>query len=373
MKNYYPRQLIIALLFACVFANGQAPQLINYQAVARNAAGQPVAAGTVVSLRFTIHNNTGTGTAVFTETQTDTANQFGLVTAKIGRLNNLATVDWSNGLKFLQIELDPAGGSNFTDMGTQQLLSVPYALFAANSAQGPQGPTGPQGFGATGPTGAPGNNGAPGNTGAMGATGVTGNAGAVGATGVTGSTGPSGQNGNTGATGITGASQSSHYIGQLFGGGIVVSVWQDSSVEHGLIASLADLSTGIAWSNVDSTLIGAASKSQFAGEVNTAAIIAQVGQTASAALLCQGYNGGGFSDWYLPSIWELQQVYDASMIINRVIGGTTGMQFNARYWSSTEYNINTAWSVNFLYGFGSAGTNNDNKAKLYYVRAVRRY
>ncbi len=325
-------------MLVCVLSTyAQAPQLINYQAVVRNAAGQPVAAGTVVSLRFTIHDATGTGTAVFTETQTDTANQFGLVTAKIGRLNNLATVDWSNGLKFLQVELDPTGGSNFTDMGTQQLLSVPYALFAANSAQGPQGPTGPDGFGATGPTGL---------------RGVAGTA---------------------GATGATGASQFSHYIGQLYGGGIVVSVWQDSSVEHGLIASLADLGTSVEWSNVDSTLIGTTAQSQFAGEVNTAAVVAQVGQTASAALLCKNYTGGGFSDWYLPAIWELQQVYDASMIINRVIGGTTGMQFNARYWSSTEYDISTAWSVNFLYGFGSAGTNNDKKVKLYSVRAVRRY
>jgi hypothetical protein len=361
MKNNYTLRYFacFALILASFFsADAQAPQLINYQAIVRNGGGQPVAGGTVVSLRFTIHDVTANGTTVFTETQRDTANQFGLVTAKIGSQNNLALVNWGTGDKYLQVELDPTGGSNFTDMGTQQLLSVPYALFAANSAQGPQGPTGPEGFGATGPTGI------------AGATGATGIGGAVGVTGATGLTGAIGA---TGATGATGGGLFTHYIGQLYGGGIITQVWQDSSVEHGLILSLTDLSTGAAWSNVDSTLIGAGAQSQFAGEVNTPAIIAQTGETASAAQICTSYTGGGFTDWYLPSIWELQQCYNAALIVNRVIGGTSGLQFTVRYWSSTEYDISTAWAENFYYGFGSAGTNNDKKKKLYSVRAVRRY
>ena len=367
MKNNYPLYLIACLDMMLAFgfsARAQAPQLINYQAVVRNAGGQPVANGTVVSLRFSIRDVIATGTVVFTETQNATANQFGLVTAKIGVLNNLATVNWSSGAKYLEVELDPTGGSNFTDMGTQQLLSVPYALFAANSELGPTGPTGASVTGATGPTG---------SAGVTGAIGLTGSNGLNGATGATGVTGIAGTNGATGATGPTGSGLFTHYIGQLYGGGIIVSVWQDSSVEHGLIASLTDLSTHAAWSNVDSTLIGVGAQSQFAGEVNTPAIIAQVGQTASAALLCTQYTGGGYTDWYLPGIWELQQCYAAGVIVNRILGGTNGLQFNVRYWSSTEFDISTAWAEDFYYGYGSAGTNNDKKKKLYSVRAVRRY
>jgi uncharacterized protein DUF1566/collagen triple helix repeat protein len=359
MRNNYPFNIIAVfalMLVAVLSTKAQAPQLINYQAVVRNAAGQPVAGGTMVSFRFTIHEVSGT--VDFTETQTDTANQFGLVTAKIGVGSNLALVNWSSGSKFLQVEIDPTGGNNFVDMGTSQLLSVPYALFAANSAPGPQGPTGAAGVGATGPTGS------------EGATGATGLAGSLGLTGATGATG---LNGAIGVTGPTGASTALHYIGQLYGGGIIVSVWQDSTGEHGLITSLNDLSTNTAWSNIDSTLIGPAAQSQFAGEVNTPVIIAQTGQTTSAALVCKNYAGGGYSDWYLPAIWELQQVYDAGMIVNRVIGGTSGLQFNSHYWSSTEYDIDDAWSVDFHYGFGSAGTDYDKKDKHYSVRAVRRY
>jgi hypothetical protein len=358
MKNNYLLYIIAAfavVLVSALNAGAQAPQLINYQAVVRNASGQPVANGTVVSLKFIIHDITPTGTSVFNETQSDTANQFGLVNAKIGILNNLALVNWSTGAKYLQVELDPTGGSNFTDMGTSQLLSVPYALFAANSEQGPIGPTGAEGIGTTGPTGI------------AGATGPTG---AIGATGIAG---PTGLAGATGAIGPTGGGLFTHYIGQLYGGGIIASVWQDSTGEHGLIASLNDLSTNSPWSNIDSTLIGNTAQSQFAGEVNTPAIINQAGQTTSAALLCKNYTGGGYTDWYLPAIWELQQCYNAGMIINRILGGTTGLQFNVRYWSSTEYDINHAWGEDFYYGFGSAGTNYDLKTKLYSVRAVRRY
>jgi len=362
VKHNYPMRpvaLLAVVLVAAFTASAQAPQLINYQAVVRNAAGQPLANHTIISMRFTIREISGT--VDFVETQTDTVNQFGLVETKIGSLGNLAIVDWSNGAKYLQVEMDPTGGNNFAEMGTAQLLSVPYALFAANSAAGPQGPTGPMGTGAAGPTG---------NTGLAGSNGATG---ITGATGLNGATGATGSLGAIGSTGATGSGLFSHYIGELYQGGIIVSVWQDSSVEHGLIAALTDQSTNAAWSNVDSTLIGATAQSPFAGEVNAPAIISQVGQTASAALLCKNYTGGGYTDWYLPAIWELQQCYDASMIISRVLGGTNTFQFNSRYWSSTEYDISTAWAVDFHYGFGSAGTNFDKKIKKYNVRAVRRY
>lgn len=191
-------------------AIAQSPQQINYQAVVRNNAGTPLANGTPVNLKFSIHDLTETGAVVFTETQSTTTNQFGLVNVEIGKLNNLAIVNWGAGAKYLQVETQINNAPTFTDMGASQLLSVPYALYAANSNAGPQGPTGPQGLGVTGPTGATGvgATGATGNTGPTGPTGLSGSGGgATGPTGDVGSTGPTGPTGMglNGATGPTGA------------------------------------------------------------------------------------------------------------------------------------------------------------------------
>ena len=172
------------LLVCSLLSNSQAPQQMNYQAVVRASNGQPVVGGTVVGLKFTIHDVSINGTPVFTETQLDTANALGLVATRIGKTGNLALVNWSSGAKYLQVEADVSNTGTFVDMGTSQLISVPYALFAANSAQGPQGSTGVQG--PTGPTGASGSGG--GATGATGPTGPTGQSGVTGATGPTGST-----------------------------------------------------------------------------------------------------------------------------------------------------------------------------------------
>jgi hypothetical protein len=224
MKSKSPFQVIIVVVMLAISASclqAQAPAEINYQAVVRNSSGQPVANSTPVTLKFIIHDATATGAVLFTETQNETANQFGLVTAQIGAVTSLATINWGNNPKYLQVEVDINNTGTFTDMGTTQLISVPYALFAANSAPGSQGPTGVQGFtglqgstGSTGPTGPTGLNGATGSVGAIGATGITGtvgptgNNGAIGVTGNTGATGNNGSTGNIGDTGPTGATGS---------------------------------------------------------------------------------------------------------------------------------------------------------------------
>jgi hypothetical protein len=202
----YLTKNLIAFLLLLVTAGtmAQAPAQMNYQSVVRNTSGNPVANNTPVVLKFSIHDLTQTGTVVFTETIATTANQFGLVNVQIGSSNNLGVVNWGNGAKYLQVEAN-INNSGFVDMGASQLISVPYALYAANSNVGPQGPTGPQGaqgptgVGATGPQGATGDNGLNGPTGPTGPTGAGG-----GATGATGPTGDTGINGSTGATGPTG-------------------------------------------------------------------------------------------------------------------------------------------------------------------------
>ncbi len=204
--------LSAALLLCCMLAFAQAPQGISYQAIVRNGQGAPVTA-TQVSVRFSIHDVSPTGNIVFQEVHHGATSPLGLFTTVIGStasgVGNLAAVNWGSGSKFLQVEIDIAGGSNYTDMGTQQLMSVPYALFAGNAANGTTGPTGAQGpVGSSGATGAQGTTGATGAAGANGSNGTTGPqgpAGNTGATGAQGPTGPTGAAGTTGATGLQGA------------------------------------------------------------------------------------------------------------------------------------------------------------------------
>ena len=239
--------LSFVAIISFIAAIAQAPQKMNYQAVVRTTGGQTVNNGTSVKLRFSIHDGSASGTVVFTEVDTAIANQFGLVNVEIGSYGNLAVVNWGLGGKYLEVEADIANSGTYVSMGNSQLISVPYALYAANSNAGPQGPTGsigPQGLtgaagtqgvagvtgpqgdpgvtgpigptgptgaggGATGPSGATGNDGQPGATGpagsagAQGATGPTG-VGTAGAAGATGPTGPSGVDGAAGATGPIG-------------------------------------------------------------------------------------------------------------------------------------------------------------------------
>jgi hypothetical protein len=138
MKKLLP---LLTCLLIYTLTHSQAPQSMNYQTVVRNSSGLPLDS-TPVSLRFTIHDSTPTGSAVFIEVINTTTNHFGLVNVQIGSVNNLSVVNWGNGTKFLQVETKVNNASTFTDMGTTQLLSVPYALFAGNSAPGATGPTG---------------------------------------------------------------------------------------------------------------------------------------------------------------------------------------------------------------------------------------
>ncbi|MES2617869.1 MAG: hypothetical protein V4613_08320 [Bacteroidota bacterium] len=119
------------LLITCVCA--QVPQGMKYQAVARNKSGA-VLQHHKVGLRFTIRDGSINGSIVYSEAQTDSTNEFGLFTVVIGngtpQVGNFNTIAWGSGSKFLQIELDTNGGTNYTNLGGSQLMSVPYALSA---------------------------------------------------------------------------------------------------------------------------------------------------------------------------------------------------------------------------------------------------
>ena len=105
--------LTIFFVIGCLaFSYAQAPQKVNYQAEVRDPAGTPLAGGTNVGIRFTIHDQTAAGTVVFQESANLVTSPLGLITYEIGANHNLAVVNWGAGPKYLQIEVDLHGGTN---------------------------------------------------------------------------------------------------------------------------------------------------------------------------------------------------------------------------------------------------------------------
>ncbi|MDO9185141.1 MAG: hypothetical protein Q7W13_03945 [Bacteroidia bacterium] len=182
------------LLLISAFSFAQAPpEGINYQAVARDTSGKPISNSVNLSVRFTIWDSITGGATLFTEIHNFVnTNRYGLFTLVIGSVStaSFTSIPWATGNKYLEIEIDTVGGSNYLSMGRIQMMSVPYALYAKTAGGGLVGTTGVTG--ATGATGA---------TGVTGITGLTGNTGATGSTGTTGLIGITGSTGSTGATG----------------------------------------------------------------------------------------------------------------------------------------------------------------------------
>ncbi len=117
-----------------IFLWSQAPQGIPYQAVMRNADGG-VIASSAVSLTFMIHDGAANGTVVYQESHSLTSNAQGLVSCVVGSgvvsEGNFANINWRGGAKFLQVMM--ASDASLTDLGTQQMLSVPYALYSGTT------------------------------------------------------------------------------------------------------------------------------------------------------------------------------------------------------------------------------------------------
>ena len=128
--------LLTASVFLTQQATAQAPQRMSYQSVLRNSSNV-LLAETLVGIKISVLQGGASGTAVYVETQTATTNANGLLSIQIGAgtatTGSFATINWAAGTYFIKTETDPAGGTNYSITGTQEILSVPYAMYAAKS------------------------------------------------------------------------------------------------------------------------------------------------------------------------------------------------------------------------------------------------
>lgn len=125
--------ILISVLLSITSVIAQTPQAFKYQAVARDINGD-VLVNKSIALKVSILKDGTSGMAVYTETHNPSTNDFGLINLEIGNgalvTGNFMNIEWGNDTYFIKIEMDATGGTNYQLMGTSQLLSVPYALYA---------------------------------------------------------------------------------------------------------------------------------------------------------------------------------------------------------------------------------------------------
>lgn len=161
-----------------------------------------------------------------------------------------------------------------------------------------------------------------------------------------------------------------YWVGQSYGGGVVFHVYRDANnVEHGLIVSIVDQSTSSQYSNIIIQSVG--TTTTWNGQANTNLMKAQTGATSGAWKHADDYSYGGFTDWYLPSIDELNLLFNNRFNVNKTlatIGGATEFRYYS-YWSSSEEDSDTGIYTNFANGV----SNFTLKDSLYRVRAIRQF
>jgi uncharacterized protein (TIGR02145 family) len=127
MKNI---ALFLFLTFS-LHSFSQSPSSIPYQAVLRNSDGF-VMANSSATITFKIHDSTASGVVVYEETHTTTSNAQGLISLNVGEgsavSGTFSAINWGSGAKFLHVLMN--AGNGIVDLGTQQMMSVLYALYA---------------------------------------------------------------------------------------------------------------------------------------------------------------------------------------------------------------------------------------------------
>ncbi len=296
----------------------QAPEKFSYQAVVRDATDNLVVNSTT-PIKISLLKSTITGTVVYEETHTPTTNANGLLSIEIGGGTVLSgifeNIDWGGDKYFVKTEIDVDNNASYDVTGTSQLLSVPYALHAKTADS---------------------------------------------------------------LAGLSSANLADlialvtpPQIGDFRHGGIVF--WIDPSDPwSGLVCAVDDQTAGttVRWSN-NTSVTGAFDTIIGSGQSNTTMIVASQGLGVYAAKMCDDLTLNGFSDWFLPSKHELNEMYINKTTVENASIANGGTGFGLHYWSSSEINGNANLSVMQSFSFGAQY----NAAKLNSanVRAVRAF
>ncbi|GAB5410806.1 MAG: hypothetical protein BalsKO_31710 [Balneolaceae bacterium] len=137
MTNQLKKLTFLAfVLFISTNLYAQVPQGFNFQAMARGTDGIPLI-NQELGVQVSVLKGSDTGESVYLENHTVITNPVGLIQLVIGEGtpsegNDFSTVDWASDNYFVKLEIDPAGGTEYEELGVSRLLSVPYALLAEN-------------------------------------------------------------------------------------------------------------------------------------------------------------------------------------------------------------------------------------------------
>ncbi len=133
MKTILKIAFSFFFLLSTFYLFSQVPQKFNYQGIARDAKGNPMAKQQL-ALKLSVLPTSDAIVPEYEEIQHVLTNEFGLYTLQIGNgtpvTGEMKTVKWETGNKYIKVAIDPKGGNEFVDAGTTQLLSVPYAIYA---------------------------------------------------------------------------------------------------------------------------------------------------------------------------------------------------------------------------------------------------
>lgn len=127
--------ILINLVFYQFFFSQNIPQAFNWQGVVKDASGN-ILSNTVVGIQFIIHQDTATGVTVYSETHNVNTTENGLIAIAVGTGSTtdvFSNINWTSSNYYLEVALDITGGTSYTSLGTNQLLSVPYALSSNKS------------------------------------------------------------------------------------------------------------------------------------------------------------------------------------------------------------------------------------------------
>ena len=136
MKRFILFTFSILLTFSFAIAQDG----INYQGAATDGNGDELI-NQSISIRASVLSGSASGNLEWEETHSATTDQFGLFNVVIGQGTNTTNgaiasfddMDWGSGNHFLKIEMDATGGTNYSMIGTTQMMSVPYALYAKSA------------------------------------------------------------------------------------------------------------------------------------------------------------------------------------------------------------------------------------------------